>query len=438
MRYVRRAFVLGIVSVLIAARAYADHASSPPPVGVESVPRVVDPKAAAIVDRGIAAAKQLQTLEVVSRLTLEGPDAAEHDQGTDTPARWTFDFHGAPAGAPFARAAIESLKDGRVTRRVTFDGTTARSVSDSDRTFMTGSLQQVGDQSTAMPGWFIDNRLGMAPVGGGPDDMALPPLVAAHVVGEQELDGVVCDIVTSVRARMTPEFVAPDGAKIPAREMRIVETVAYARTDGLARRASMAVELEGIPPDGVVGVATFSGVKVNPKLEDSMFDTSPPPGFTRKDPPTPRGERAERNKVPLGSEAPPFSLKDLGGREVTLASLRGRVVVLDFWATWCGPCKAAMPAMQKIHDDYAGKEVTVLGIDVWERKPEAGPAYFQSKGYSYGCLLEGEALAGAYGITGIPTLVIIDRSGKVAFIETGFGPDEDAALRAAIDAVLAK
>ena len=235
-----------------------------------------------------------------------------------------------------------------------------------------------------------------------------------------------------------PEFTGPDGSKIPAREMRIVEVVAYARTDGLARRSSMQVEMDGAPPDELVGVTTYTGVKANPELDESIFATTAPDGYTQKDPPKQREQGGGGLKVATGASAPDFALKDLDGREVTLASFKGRVVVLDFWATWCGPCKAAMPSIQKIHEAYSGKPVTVLGIDVWERKADAGPKYFREKGFTYGCLLEGEDLARAYGVTGIPTLVVIGKDGKVELIETGFGPEGDMNLRSAIDGALAK
>ena len=403
-----------------------------------AAPRSIDPKAKAIIDRGLEAAKSLQSLEVVSALTLEGPDAAQHAQGSDTPARWLFDFRGAGQELPYRRVAIESLKDGAVTRRVTFDGRAARSVDESRKTFMTGSLPEVADHSTAMPGWFIDGRLGIAPVGSGPDDMSLPPLAVAAVVGEETLDGVPCDVVRSVRARMQPPMQMPDGTAIPAREMRIVETIAFARTDGLPRRVRFMLELEGVPSDGISSVSTFTGVKPNAAVDDATFATAPVDGYARQDLPKRMAQGAEGLKVAAGEPAPDFTLIDLDGMQVTLSSLKGRVVLLDFWATWCGPCKAAMPAIEKIHEDYAGKPVTVLAVNVGERKPDAGPAYFREKGFSYGCLLAGEALANAYGISGIPTLVVIGTDGRVALIETGLGPEGDAALRAAIDRALVK
>jgi thiol-disulfide isomerase/thioredoxin len=122
---------------------------------------------------------------------------------------------------------------------------------------------------------------------------------------------------------------------------------------------------------------------------------------------------------------------------VTLASLKGKVVLLDFWATWCGPCKAAMPSIQKIHDDYKDKGVAVLGVNTWEKKEDGAKKYMESKGFNYGCLLKGDDLATAYGVTGIPTLVVIGKDGKVALVEVGMGPNGADGLRKAIDAALA-
>lgn len=427
-----------IITLASAAHAHAQQPAAKAETPPSRQPQSVDPKAAAIVERGISAARGLQTLEVVSNLTVEGRDAEGQNPGADTPSRWLVDFRDAEADAPYARVAIESLKDGKATRRVTFDGKVARSVDDADKTFMIGPLREVGDRSAAMPGWFLMTRLGIAPVGSGPDDMALPPLVAASIEGEELLDGTACDVVRTVRARMMPEFTTPDGLKIPVREMRMIETVAYARTDGLPRRASMKIEMEGQPPEDMVEVATFTGVKANPTLDESTFATSAPDGYTKKAPPARPGQGEAGLKIAVGAAAPDFALKDLDGQEVTLASLKGRVIVLDFWASWCGPCKAGMPSIQKIHEAYAGKPVTILGIDVWERKADAGATYFREKGFTYRCLLQGEELARAFGVTGIPTLVVIGKDGKVEMTETGFGSEVDANLRAAIDGALAK
>ncbi len=66
-------------------------------------------------------------------------------------------------------------------------------------------------------------------------------------------------------------------------------------------------------------------------------------------------------------------MKDPAGKSVSLKSLRGKIVLLDFWATWCGPCRMAMPGLQKLHDRYKDKPVAIYGVNCRERRPDANP-----------------------------------------------------------------
>jgi thiol-disulfide isomerase/thioredoxin len=184
--------------------------------------------------------------------------------------------------------------------------------------------------------------------------------------------------------------------------------------------------------------------KFNQKPADDTFVLPTPEGFTAEEADAAAlgldamggGDEAPELKVAAGDDAPAFTLKDTAGTEVTLASLKGRVVLLDFWATWCGPCKAAMPSIQKIHEHFKDKPVSIIGVNTWEEKPTAAADYMKKKGFTYGCLLKGDDLATAYGISGIPTLVLIDANGKVLDISVGFDPAEEDALIKKIEAQL--
>ena len=132
----------------------------------------------------------------------------------------------------------------------------------------------------------------------------------------------------------------------------------------------------------------------------------------------------------ISMPAPDFTLTDTEGREVTLSKLRGKVVVLDFWATWCGPCKQSFPAMQKAIDKFRNDpNVEFLFIHTWEREKnatEAAVKHLKDNGYTFHLLMDlkdkeirSNKVVKSYGVTGIPTKIVIDPQGNIRFKVTG-------------------
>lgn len=154
-------------------------------------------------------------------------------------------------------------------------------------------------------------------------------------------------------------------------------------------------------------------------------------------------ESADKQKKEVQSRiisepAPMFTLKNMKGEDVSLAALKGKVVILDFWATWCGPCKSSFPAMQKAIDKYKNnKNVAFLFIDTWESSKDPLPEvkkFIEEHNYNFNVLFDlkdpvskkNEVVA-SYGAKGIPAKYIVDKEGNIRFKLVGFsGSDEQA------------
>lgn len=144
----------------------------------------------------------------------------------------------------------------------------------------------------------------------------------------------------------------------------------------------------------------------------------------------------ERVAIKEGGVAPSFTLKDLTGKEVSLADYRGKVVIIDFWATWCPPCRKELPHIQKIYDKYRDKGVTVLAITS-ESNIEKVKDFIEEGGYSFPILIDrrGEANS-AYGIRAIPMLFVLDKEGIIQHIHRGYSPEIEATLSKEIEDLL--
>ncbi|GAA0764416.1 TlpA family protein disulfide reductase [Ideonella azotifigens] len=118
--------------------------------------------------------------------------------------------------------------------------------------------------------------------------------------------------------------------------------------------------------------------------------------------------------------APDFTLRTAEGRNLRLQEQRGQVVMLNFWATWCGPCREEMPQLGKLYERYQGAGFQLLGVNV-DEDPAAAAALAQKLGVKFPVLLDSaKQVSKLYELNSMPSTVLIDRDGKVRFLHRGY------------------
>ena len=149
------------------------------------------------------------------------------------------------------------------------------------------------------------------------------------------------------------------------------------------------------------------------------------------------GSGAHANKVKENDSFPAFKLsglRDKRDKPVDLKSLkkRNKVIILDFWASWCGPCREAMPILDKIYSKYKKKGVTVIGINV-DNDKGSGRKFTDEVKVQFPLVFDdGQKVSGKVGVPAMPSSYILDSSGKVRFIHKGFYPGDDKKFEAEI------
>lgn len=190
------------------------------------------------------------------------------------------------------------------------------------------------------------------------------------------------------------------------------------------------VALDGVPRQAVTtrkGEASFTireqwnPLSIDPPIEASRFALQPseskPAKVASKSSETAPAKPKKRNYRRI-AKAPDFTLRALTGQTVRLSNLRGKPVFLDFWATWCGPCRMTLPHTQTIYK-HLGDKVHVLAVNLQE-DPETIREFLRENRYTFPVLLDTQGTAArAYGVEGIPTFVLIDEEGYICWVKVG-------------------
>ena len=170
---------------------------------------------------------------------------------------------------------------------------------------------------------------------------------------------------------------------------------------------------------------TARNIKANVPLTIASFKFAPPPGaqlskpYVAPEPPKPL--------LAVGTLAPDFAAIAPDGSPVHLSDYQGKIVVLDFWSTWCGPCQRSMPHLEKVYQSVKDKNVAVLGICVWDTKPEyekwvtaKKDTYHFPTAFDPAPTQDGSIATKLYHVSGIPTQYVIDKDGKIAASTVGY------------------
>ena len=137
----------------------------------------------------------------------------------------------------------------------------------------------------------------------------------------------------------------------------------------------------------------------------------------------------------FGEAAPEFSLELMGGGGITSDELEGRVVMLDFWASWCAPCREEAPVLAQVYAEYRDRGVEFVGVNLWDNAGDA-EVFLQQQGHKYpNGVDEGGKIAISYGVRGIPEKFFIDRQGRI--VRKFSGPMTEDRLRLILESMLA-
>jgi thiol-disulfide isomerase/thioredoxin len=384
----KRMKLVAAICCLFAAPAIADDSKPNPRV---------------VLERANAAAEKLNAISYEAKIYGEGAMA----KNIPTIQGKVIAQRGAMPTRPKVRLDGDLTPPGGVTAtkfKYASDGMKAFRIDDEKKQFLTGDAMTLksGEMSGLVPPkYFVDTPY--------KSDLDIQDITHE---GVEQIDGVDCDII---RVLYDPS----SGRKI---------TYWLGTKDGLLRKAEniMAIRVPGKtePETGRIVFET-AHFDAQPKIDEHTFALLAPEGYQSQAIATP--EFGPDGLLAAGRPAPDWELKDFDGKTVRLKDLRGKVVLMDFWASWCGPCKMAMPGMQAIHEKFKDKPVVICGVNCRER-PETVPAarqYVKDKKLTYTQLLNGDDVAKAYFVRGIPCMYVIGPDGNIIYATSGYQPTHE-------------
>jgi thiol-disulfide isomerase/thioredoxin len=469
LRGASAASLLAVATLLTAAspalaQAGARPKADPAPAGAPQAAKQGDPQA--VIDAFRRAIADRRAISYKIRVSAEGAGAeslptytAAVTQAKAEAGGWRVHAKGESAGrapakpaAPAAPAAAPTAPDAPAAApaepapgkfEIGFDGVVVRSVREKEKAVVERSINDKEELST-----FFGTQ-------------AARPAVVWEMLDEEPLKDAAGAVHEGNR-----KWVKEDCAVIfvPSTDPAAAAAGAgtrwfFAAADGLPRRIERISTISepnapaGSKPRTQTRAAVLSDVRVDEKVTPATYALAVPDGYRVRagevrrasgsrgqrlgDPERKRETAKPQVGLAVGSAAPDWTLTNGTGQKRSLADYKGKVVVMDFWGTWCGWCIKAMPQIQAVHEHYKDKPVAILGMNV-ENDPSADPLGFMKKsGYTYEQIMKAESITSRYKVTGYPFLYVIDQDGKVLEVEVGYSANLKDKLIETIDKALA-